>query len=101
MRLVGKFAVVVFALGMVAGFASTAPADDSVTVKLAPQSNSGESGTATLTKQGDKQTKVTLSVTGGSADGQPTHIHKGTCASLDPKPAFPLSPVTGGRSETV
>jgi hypothetical protein len=48
-------------------------------VKLSPQSNSGESGTATLIKQSEKQTKVTLDVTGASGS-QPVHIHKGTCA---------------------
>jgi hypothetical protein len=41
-----------------------------------------------------------LSVSGG-AGSQPVHIHKGTCAQLDPKPAFPLSPVVNGKSETV
>lgn len=68
------------------------------TVKLQPQNNSGESGTATLTPQGDS-TKVTLHVTGATGT-QPAHIHKGTCAKLDPKPAFPLSPVVNGMSET-
>jgi hypothetical protein len=80
--------------------ASPVVAADSATVKLSPQSGSGESGTATLTKQGDKQTKVVLSVTGGSGS-QPVHIHKGTCAQLDPKPAYPLSPLVNGKSETV
>jgi len=28
------------------------------------------------------------------------HIHKGTCDKLDPKPAYPLSPVVNGKSET-
>jgi hypothetical protein len=28
------------------------------------------------------------------------HIHKGTCANLDPKPTYPLSPVVNGKSET-
>src|SRR5438309_6858060 len=86
-------------LGMVVllGVASSAPAADT-TVKLEPQNSSGESGTATLTPEGDS-TKVVLDVKG--ADGtQPTHIHKGTCAKLDPKPAFPLSPVVNGKSET-
>jgi Cu/Zn superoxide dismutase len=90
----------VLALAVVVGGASIAPAADSVTVKLSPQNSSGESGTATLTKAGDKQTKVVLSVTGAPSEAQPTHIHKGTCAKLDPKPAFPLSPVVGGKSET-
>jgi hypothetical protein len=78
---------------------SAAMAADSVTVPLAPQSGSGESGTATLTKDGAK-TKVMLSVPNAKGT-QPTHIHKGTCANLDPKPAYPLSPVTNGKSETV
>jgi hypothetical protein len=67
--------------------------------KLSPQSNSGESGTASLIKQGEKQTKVTLDVTGASGS-QPVHIHKGTCAQLDPKPAFTLSPVVNGSRRT-
>ena len=36
----------------------------------------------------------------GAEGTQPTHIHKGTCDKLDPKPAFPLSPVVNGKSET-
>jgi len=67
-------------------------------VKLDAQNNSGESGTATLTPAGDS-TKVVLDVKGGQGT-QPTHIHKGTCSQLDPKPAFPLSPVVNGKSET-
>jgi len=92
--------VVAVAFAVLLAVASSVPAQDSVTVKLDPQSNSGTSGTATLSKAGDKQTKVTISTQGGGADAQPTHIHKGTCANLDAKPAFPLSPVTGGKSET-
>jgi len=90
----------ILALGLVLIFAPVVPAADSMNVALSPQSGSGESGTATLTKQGDKQTKVVLSVNGAEGT-QPVHIHKGTCDKLDPKPAYPLSPVTGGKSETV
>jgi hypothetical protein len=73
-----------------------------VTAQLSPQSNSGESGTATLAKQGDNQTKVTLSINGApSGVSQPVHIHRGTCAQLNPAPAFPLSPLVNGKSETV
>ena len=92
--------VFLLALAVLIGLASSVPAADSITVKLLPQSGSGQSGTATLTRQGDKQTKVVLSVT-GAAGREPVHIHKGTCAQLDPKPAFPLSPVVNGKSETV
>jgi CHRD domain len=71
-----------------------------VNVTLSPQSGSSESGTATLTKQGDKETKVSVNLT-GVAGQQPAHIHKGSCANLDPKPSYPLSPVVNGKSETV
>jgi hypothetical protein len=81
------------------GVVSLAAAADSATAKLSPQNNSGESGTATLTKAGDKQTKVVLDVKGASGS-QPVHIHKGTCDKLDPKPAYPLSPLVNGKSET-
>src|SRR5262245_34193152 len=70
-----------------------------VMVKLDPQSNSGESGTATLSDAGGGKTKVTVNVTGQPAGSQPMHIHKGTCASLDPKPAYPLPALTGGKAE--
>ena len=83
------------------GVTSFALAADSSSVKLEPQNSSGESGTATLTKAGDTKTKVVLEVQGAPAGvSQPVHIHKGTCANLDPKPAYPLSPVVNGKSET-
>ena len=91
----------VMLVGLLVAFPSTLLAADSAKVTLSPQSGSSESGTATLTKEGDKQTKVVLSVKGASESAQPVHIHKGTCANLDPKPAYPLSPLTGGKSETV
>ncbi len=70
----------------------------SLVAGLAAQNSSNESGTATLTSAGES-TKVVLEVKGAEGT-QPTHIHKGTCAKLDPKPAFPLSPVVNGKSET-
>lgn len=83
------------------GITSLAVAADSTTAKLDAQNNSGETGMATLTKAGDKQTKVVLDVKGAPAGAsQPVHIHKGTCDKLDPKPAYPLSPVVNGKSET-
>jgi hypothetical protein len=71
-----------------------------VTVQLTPQNNSGESGSATLTEQGAK-TKVVVAINGAPAGvAQPLHIHKGTCAQLDPKPAYGLTTLTDGKSET-
>ena len=91
-----SFASAIAVLAVVA-VASVASAQETK-VKLDAQNNSKETGTATLTPEGDS-TKVVLEVKGGEGT-QPTHIHKGTCAKLDPKPAFPLSPVVNGKSET-
>ena len=91
-----RLASLIAGLAVVA-VASTASAQETK-VKLEAQNNSNESGSATLTPEGDS-TKVVLEVKGAEGT-QPTHIHKGTCAQLDPKPAFPLSPVVNGKSET-
>jgi LPXTG-motif cell wall-anchored protein len=89
--------LIIAALPVVPLFAQAA----SVTVNLSPQNNSGESGTAVLTDLGNGKTQVVLTVTGQPAGvSQPVHIHKGTCANLDPKPAYPLSPLVDGKSET-
>jgi len=99
MTVVERFATVV--LGLLLLGVTSALAADSATAKLAPQNNSGESGTATLTKAGDNQTKVVLDVKGApSGAAQPVHIHKGTCDTLDPKPTYPLSPLVNGKSES-
>jgi hypothetical protein len=68
------------------------------TFKISPQNGSGESGTATLTQSGGSLL-VKLALTGASGQ-QPAHIHKGTCAKLDPKPAYPLTTVDDGNSST-
>ena len=74
---------------------------DTMTIKIAAQNGSGESGTATLTRLGSK-TRVVIGITGENTTGkQPAHIHKGTCAKLDPKPAYPLHDVVLGKSNTV
>lgn len=87
------------ATALIAGSAALAQ-DKPVTVNLSAQNASGESGTATLTPQGDK-TQVTIKLT-GAPEGvqQPAHIHDGTCATLDPKPRIPLQNVVGGTSTT-
>ena len=68
--------------------------------RLADQNNSGERGTATLL-QGVNGVIVKLRLN-GAAEGvdQPAHIHKGTCAKLDPKPTYGLTLVKDGMSET-
>ncbi len=102
MRLAHTVAPLLCAVVLLAGCKSMMRGSSSMDARLSPQNNSGESGTATLTKQSDTQTKVVLAVTGAPAGvSQPVHIHKGSCAKLDPKPAYPLSPLVNGKSETV
>ncbi len=100
MRRIDTPCLFILVLALAVGSVGVAAAADSVKVTLSPQNNSGESGNATLTKQGDTQTKVVLNLSGASGQ-QPAHIHKGTCSNLDPKPTYPLSPVSGGKSESV
>jgi Cu/Zn superoxide dismutase len=78
---------------------SAIAADKPVTVSLSPQNASGETGTVTLTPQGDK-TQVVINVKGAPDAAQPAHIHDGSCASLDPKPRVPLQNVVSGKSTT-
>jgi hypothetical protein len=89
------------ALGILAvGGAGVGYGAEPITVQLGPLNNSGESGTAVLTDAGPK-TKVVVEIKGAPAGvGQPLHVHKGTCAKLDAKPAFGLTTLTGGKSET-
>jgi hypothetical protein len=80
---------------------SGATADDVVTVELAEESGSGESGTATLTAMGER-TRVVLELTNPTTDSQPAHIHEGSCGpALNPEPLHGLLNVQQGRSETV
>jgi hypothetical protein len=72
----------------------------SLVVQLQEQSFSGEAGTATLTSEGDK-TRVTIDMASYAAGAQPAHIHKGSCSSLDPTPAYPLKDVVNGKSTTI
>ena len=100
MQLIGTRTFAFVGLLAVLGFGAAASAADSMKVTMAPQSGSSESGTATLTKEGADTTKVVVNLSGATGQ-QPAHIHKGTCTNLDPKPTYPLSPVSNGKSETV
>jgi CHRD domain len=100
MQLIGTRTFALVGLLAVLGFAAASSAADSMKVTMAPQSGSSESGTATLTKEGADTTKVVVNLSGATGQ-QPAHIHKGTCTNLDPKPSYPLSPVSNGKSETV
>ena len=94
-------ALVLAALGLAAcgGDDEEAAGGDSVTVTLAEQNGSGQSGTATLTPVGDSQTTVSIELSSPPADPQPAHVHAGTCAELG-EVVYPLTSVEGGASET-
>lgn len=93
--LMGAFAV---ALTTIALLPANTQAQQSVTIALSPQNDSGQSGTAVLTSEG-AGTKVVITLSNAPGP-HPAHIHTGSC----PNPGavvYPLTPVTNGRSETV
>jgi Cu/Zn superoxide dismutase len=97
-----RYLSLALALAGMLAIAGTGPAQAAgpVTVQLTPQNSSGETGTATLTPEGNK-TKVAVAINGAPAGvAQPLHVHKGTCTQLDPKPAYGLTTLSNGKSET-
>jgi hypothetical protein len=99
-RIAGLLAIAIAALALVAcGGDDDEAGSDEVTVELAEFGGSGQSGTATLTTEGD-QTRVVVSVDSPVSESQPAHIHEGTCDNLTPEPAYGLPNVTAGTSET-
>ena len=69
-------------------------------VTLAALNGSGVSGTAVLTDAGNGQTQVVIKVDAAGNAAMPAHVHPGTCATLDPKPKYPLTDVKNGASTT-
>jgi hypothetical protein len=92
-------ALCVVALAFLAGCGGdNGSGSDEATVDLSAQNSSSESGTATLTADGDK-TMVVISLDNApSGIPQPAHIHKGSCSKLDPNPAYGLQNVVDGKS---
>lgn len=100
-RIVGLLAVAVASLALVAcgGGDDGDTGADEVTVELAEFDGSGQTGTATLTSEGE-QTRVAIAVDSPVSDSQPAHIHEGTCDNLTPEPAYGLPNVAAGASES-
>lgn len=73
---------------------------DELTVPLGEQNSSTQSGDAVLTRIDDSTTHVVLNIGNGGTTPQPAHIHKGSCANLDPTPEYPLENVVNGESST-
>lgn len=93
------FAFLAVALLSGCGSGNGGDSSNEMTVDLAEQNGSGESGTATLTAAGDKTT-VVISLDNPPTGPQPAHIHKGSCSKLDPTPAYALGDVADGKSTT-
>jgi hypothetical protein len=68
-----------------------------VVIKMEATNGSGESGTATLTPNGNK-TLVVIKLAGGSPVEQPAHFHTGTCDHYEPRPLYGLNDVVKGQS---
>jgi len=74
--------------------------DDVITVKLEALNNSGQTGTATLTPQGNTTRVVIQMLNAPTNVAQPAHIHLGSCDKLDKAPKWNLEAVKDGRSIT-
>lgn len=74
--------------------------DDALTLTLAEQAGSGQSGTATLTADGDERTRVVVELSNPPGPAQPSHVHSGTCDDIG-SVVQPLESVEGGNAESV
>jgi LPXTG-motif cell wall-anchored protein len=86
-------------LGLLAVTTGAAAQEQSTTLQMVQQNNSGISGTATFTPAGGGL-RVEVKVTGAGAGPEPAHIHPGSCSQLDPTPQFTLTSVANGSSTT-
>ncbi len=69
-----------------------------LTVPMHELNGSGENGSAVL-RDTKKGLVVTIHIKNAKGP-QPAHIHKGSCAKLDPKPEYALHNVVNGMSVT-
>jgi hypothetical protein len=76
-----------------------AAAQDTITIDMQEIDDSGQSGTANITSDGD-QVIVSIEIDAGpDGEPQPVHIHEGNCRDLGDV-AFPLEDVVDGVSES-
>ena len=72
--------------------------DVALTLDLQEQSDSGIEGTVELSPTSEGRLEVEIELTGSDGGPHPAHIHRGSCADLDPNPAFPLENVVDGTT---
>jgi hypothetical protein len=76
-------------------------AGHSLQINMGQQNNSGEAGNASVTDAKGGGVNVTINLKSEPKGvTQPAHIHKGSCAKLDPAPFKPLTSVVDGKSFT-
>ena len=76
------------------------PAGASRRVDLNTLSDSGVTGSVTMTDIGQSRTRVEVRVEPAGNPDKPAHIHPGSCAVLVPQPRYPLRNVVDGISTT-
>lgn len=90
---------VALAVGAVGAVQPVSAQDDPVDVEMGELNDSGLSGSASLEAAGD-ETVVSVDLDGATGD-HPSHIHEGTCDTLNPAPLYTLTDVDAdGISET-
>ena len=81
------------------GASPGAEKNEEFTIELDEQNGSGQTGTATFTAAGLDETRVVVELSDPPAESQPVHIHRGSCAELDPAPLHGLPNLMDGRIE--
>ena len=74
--------------------------EEALTLDLQEQNDSGITGEVQFSPTSDGDVEVEIELDGSEGGPHPVHIHEGSCADLNPQPAFPLTDVVDGRSET-
>jgi hypothetical protein len=94
-----KFVTMVAVLSVAVVGCGGGGSSDKVSFQLLEKNGSGESGTATLTADGDG-TKVVLKLDGAPSTAQPAHIHFSQCGGALGDVYYPLQDVVNGESTT-
>lgn len=71
-----------------------------LTVKMAAQNGSKQDGTATIAQKGTGIAVMVKLNNEPASASEPSHIHEGTCAKLNPAPWKPLKNVVGGTAQS-
>ncbi len=72
----------------------------SLQINMGALNKSGQTGSASVADAKGGGIDVTIKINQPKGASQPAHIHKGTCAKLDPAPWKPLTAVVDGKSFT-